>query len=109
VARQPRDQKHRHKPVSNRLFQFGNGLWSFFDAQAVYPDRKTAKAAWQGCRREVWAQRQRFMPPKAAREYDGLTSDALELISSGAPLDEVLDALRRDRRAVDRFERRDPR
>jgi hypothetical protein len=99
-----------------RLFVYGDGCWSLFDDDAVYPSRAAAERAWNrpGVRREVWGATFRMQVPEAAIVYDGVSCDgwrALWATLSRSVFDaaDVRAALDRDRAAVAAFRRRCPR
>jgi hypothetical protein len=116
MPRKRRIPKHRlDETVDPHLFAFGDGTWSYFQGDPVYPDVDAARAAWQECRREVWALSHRGRVPGAATTYDGLSFssiDALrsEMSNSAIPfsLPRILDALDDDRARLAAFREAHP-
>lgn len=109
-------------PVSPALFEYGSGMWSFYNnpskgifAEPVHEDKSVALAHWQQVRREVWAAVWRFKVPGAAEFFDGLTHDGRDLIwnhwghsKRDCCITAVLAALAEDRANVAAFRKNDP-
>jgi hypothetical protein len=105
-----RQGRMQHQVVDPWLFQMGDGTWSFFPFDPVYPNRLIAARAWRQCRRDVWTRTHRFSLPEAAVVFDGLTNLAFERLWSTwqrgpFQLDAVLEGLEIDRAAVAAFRR----
>ena len=112
MPRKLRRPKSRTVPVNPRVFKIGDGTWSFFSTDAVYPDRESAAHAWPRYRREVWSSQRCTQPPGGALEWDGLTHDGFRALWANwnhveFPTAEVLDAIGRDRDWVAAFRERD--
>ncbi|MGE0451811.1 MAG: hypothetical protein AB7Q29_19715 [Vicinamibacterales bacterium] len=101
------------------VFQWGDGTWSFFTGDPVYPTTDAARRAWRRgtTRRAVWSITSCGSLPGAALAYDGLTADAEQFVRYGWPghvvktpeqLPHALDLVRGDRAAVDRFRTAEP-
>jgi hypothetical protein len=96
------------------VFQFGDGCWSPLPREPVYADRQVAFRQWEACRRAVWEATPRFRIPGAARVYDGLSCDGWQALwgTWRSPekwsLERILEALSRDREAVEVFRTEDP-
>ena len=100
--------------VSPRLFEYGNGCWSFFSDEPVHPDLESARRHWREVCPQVWRASNRFHPPRAAGEFDGLTWEGLELLCGSwgwvkdFPLQQIIEALKGDRAAVHEFREIEP-
>lgn len=101
------------KTVNPEVFRVGDGTWSYFQGDPVYPNVVLAARAWRKCRREVWAATHYTQIPAASTTYDGLTSTGFgrlwgRLSYHVFPAADVLAALVADRAAVAAFREKDP-
>jgi hypothetical protein len=117
MPRKRRPAKRRYAEV-NPIRAFagpkGDGTDCWFRDDAVYPSRQEAAAAWQWCRRDIWARCFRFRVPKAATVYDGIRLASVQHVCWHwnhvvFDLSAALAEISADRGSIERFERADPR
>ena len=110
--------RDRIESISPRLFVIGDGTWDYFagtKAHELHPNRESAEQHWRQCRREAWAQTNRFRIPRAAEIYDNFSNTGWELLwrswgwAKGTfPLAHILAAVEGDRAAVAAFRANEP-
>lgn len=89
-----------------------NGGWgaTLLTGQPTFDDEEEAAAAWELCRAATWNhpyRDRRSPPPRAAVLHDGITREAIDLITK-APVEQVRDAATADASSVEAFRRARP-
>jgi signal recognition particle subunit SEC65 len=105
----PKMRREVLDPIETFLWSLdGIGLDSLINLP-VFRTEAEARRAWEGARRAVWAETERFTLPGAAERFDGLTLEGLKFVRSTwnvLPPFDLAEAVRRlaeDRANVERF------
>ena len=58
--------------VNQAVFRYGDGTWTYFHGDPVYPSLDAAEREWRRVRASVWAATPVGRIPAAAAAFDGL-------------------------------------